>query len=96
MISNKVSFGKKDFKYFIGYKNDDKIKPLCITLPKMNGYPKGFAETKYMSFFEDGNLWKACNKLWNENSNIIQKGFDSEPVCDEKYLKTRINLIATK
>ena len=31
LISNKVSFGKKYDKYFIGYKNDDyKIKPLCI------------------------------------------------------------------
>ena len=30
-----VSFGKKGFKYFIGYK-DAKIRPLCIFLPKMS------------------------------------------------------------
>ena len=27
-ISNKVSFGKKGFKYFIGYKDAKKIRPL--------------------------------------------------------------------
>ena len=37
VLSNKVSFGKKGFKYFIGYE-DDKIKPLCIFLPKMSAY----------------------------------------------------------
>ena len=28
---NKVSFSKKGFKYFLGYR-DDKIEPLCIML----------------------------------------------------------------
>ena len=37
IISNKVSFGKKGFKYFIDYKDNDKVKPFCIMLPKMNG-----------------------------------------------------------
>ena len=32
VVSNKVSFGKKDFKYFIGYK-DAKNRPLRIFLP---------------------------------------------------------------
>ena len=42
-ISNKVSFGKKGYKYFIGYKDDDyNIKPLYIMLPKMSGYVKRF------------------------------------------------------
>ena len=34
VVSNKVSFGKKPFKYFIGYKDFKKISPLCIFLPK--------------------------------------------------------------
>ena len=33
VVSNKVSFGKKGFKYFIGNKYAKKIKPLCIFLP---------------------------------------------------------------
>ena len=50
VVSNKVSFGKKGFKYFIGYKDARKAKPLCIFLPKMSPYRKDFDETKYVSF----------------------------------------------
>ena len=46
VVSNRVSFGKKKrFKYFIGYK-DDKIRTLCIFLPKMSTYRRDFDETK--------------------------------------------------
>lgn len=35
-VSNKIPFGIKRFKYFIGYQNDDKrVMPMCIMLPKM-------------------------------------------------------------
>ena len=36
-----VSFGKKGYKYFIGYNDDDndyQINPLCIMLLKTSGY----------------------------------------------------------
>ena len=49
VVSNKDSFGKKGFKYFIGYK-DAKIGPLCIFLPKMIAYRRDFDKTKYMLF----------------------------------------------
>ena len=42
VVSNKVPFGKKRFKYFIEYKNAKIIKPLCIFLPKMSAYRKDF------------------------------------------------------
>ena len=35
VVSNNVSFGKKDFKYFIDYKDTKQIRALCIFLPKM-------------------------------------------------------------
>ena len=47
VVSSKASFGKKDFKYFIGYKDAKQIKPLCIFLPKMKAYRRDFDETKY-------------------------------------------------
>ena len=34
IVANKVSFGKKGFKYFLGHKGN----PLYIMLPKMWGY----------------------------------------------------------
>ena len=44
-ISHKVSFGKKGFKYFIGYKDFGNVKPLCLMLSKMIEYAKKFHET---------------------------------------------------
>ena len=48
VVSNKVSFGKKSFKYFIGYKDAKKIRPWCIFHPKVSAYR--IEETKYISF----------------------------------------------
>ena len=45
VVSNKVSFGKKAFKHFIGYK-DTKIRLLCIFLLIIREYRKDFDETK--------------------------------------------------
>ena len=30
------------------------------------------------------------NEIWKKVSNFIKKGFNSEPVCIEKYLKTKV------
>ena len=48
-MSNEVSFGKKDFKYFIGYKNAKTIIPSCIFLSKMGTCRRDFDKTKCMS-----------------------------------------------
>ena len=49
VVPNKLSIGKKGFKYFIGYKGA-KIRPLFIFLAKMSAYRRDFDETKYMIF----------------------------------------------
>ena len=73
MISNEVSYGKKGFKCFVEYSDDNKTKPLCIMLPKMIGYVKHFGETKYMSFLiEDEELLKEYkNKVRDKISSIM-------------------------
>ena len=44
-----------------------------------------------MSFLiKDEKLLKKYNKFWDKVSNNIKKDFDSEPVYNEKYLKTKI------
>ena len=89
--SNKVSFGKKGFKYFIGYKDTKKIKPLCIFLPKMRAYRKDFYEIKYISFLiKHDELLKEYNKIRKKVKNNLKKEFDSEPVYNEKYLKAKV------
>ena len=35
-------FGKQDFKYFFGYKDNKEIRPLCIFLPEMSAYKRYF------------------------------------------------------
>ena len=53
VISNKVLYGKKSILIlYLPYscKDDGKTKPLCIGLPKINGYFKCFDETKYKAF----------------------------------------------
>ena len=42
VISDKFNHNNNDFKYFIGYQEDEIVKPLCIILPKMSGYIKYF------------------------------------------------------
>ena len=52
LVSNKISFGERSYKYFIGYlHNDHKIKPLHIALPKTSAYVKRFdRKAKWMYF----------------------------------------------
>ena len=40
---------KKALKYFIGYNDNDVIRPLCLRLPKMTGYTRKFKENTTMS-----------------------------------------------
>ena len=64
MLSNKVSFGKKDFKYFVDFKDAKKNRPLCIFLPKMSTCIRNFDKTKCMSFLiKDGKWFKNVMKF---------------------------------
>ena len=42
VVSDKFKHSEEGYKYFIGYKEDEIVKPLCIILPQMNGYIKYF------------------------------------------------------
>ena len=42
VISDKFKHSDEDFKYFIGYQEDEIFKPLCIILPQIGGYIKYF------------------------------------------------------
>ena len=33
VVSNKLKHSEEGFKYFIGYQEDETVKPLCIILP---------------------------------------------------------------
>ena len=42
LVSDKFRHSDDDFKYFIGYKEGEIVKSLCIILPQMTGYIKCF------------------------------------------------------
>ena len=67
-LAQKSPYGtKKSFKYFIGYDNNDGIRPLCIKLPQMIGYAKYFDSNKTMSFkVIDKKLLKKYTKIWKK------------------------------
>ena len=61
----------------------------------MSGYVKGFDEIECMTFqIKDHKLLK--DKIWDIISNSIKKRFDSKPVYNEKYLKTKLKLYEAK
>ena len=96
LVSKKESYGTKNsLKYFIGYNDDDVIRPLCIILPQMIGYVKHFDSNKKMSFkVNDNKLLKKYNKIWEQISSLMNIEFDSEPVYGDgdKYIKTKIKM----
>ena len=77
---------------FIGYKEGEIVKPLCILLPRMGGYIKYFESgSKNMSFvIKDDDLPNKYNKMWNKIKNTLNIKFHSMPVYDEKYIKAKV------
>ena len=51
LISDKFEDSDKGFKYFIGYKDDSTIRPLCIILPQMSGYIEYFDNVRGNMYF---------------------------------------------
>ena len=87
------NIGRDDgFKCFIGYKEGEIVKPLCIILPQMGGYIKYFESgSKNMSFvIKDDDLPNKYNKMWNKIKNTLNIKFHSMPVYDEKYIKAKV------
>ena len=68
VISDKFKHSDEGFKYFIGYQEDEIVKPLCIILPQMGGYIKYFEKGgKDMSFFvRDDNVLDKYNNIWDK------------------------------
>ena len=92
LVSHKISFGEKCYKYFIGYLyNGNKVKPLNIMLPKTSTYVKSIhVQTTWMYFFIEDDLLEKYNTIWDKTSAGSRKEFDSEPVYNKNYLKTKI------
>ena len=98
LVSKKESFGiKNSLKYFVGYNDNDIIRPLCIRLPEMTGYARKRDQTATMSFIvKDKQLLKNYTKIWEKIEKLMKINFESNPVYgdDDKYIKTKIKIYA--
>ena len=85
VISDKFKHRGKGFKYFIGYKDDNIVKPLCIILPQISGYIKYFENRgKNMSFMiEDDSVLVKYDEIWNNVKKALNITFHTMPVYDE-------------
>ena len=62
----------------------------CLMLPQMKGYVKCFDETKYTwLLIKNEELLETCKRICDKVSNLMKKGFPSEPMSNKKYLKTK-------
>ena len=84
VVSDKFKHNDIGYKYFIGYLGDNIIRPLCILLPQMSEYIKYFdGDGKNISF-------KFDNEIWNKIKKTLNIKFHSQPIYDEKYIRTKL------
>ena len=101
LVSKKEPYGKNNsLIYFIGYNDNDVIRPLCLKLSKMTGYINEFNENKntiIMSLrVNDEQLFKKYNKIWKKVEKLMKIDIESKPTYgyDHKYIKTKIKTLS--
>ena len=88
---------KNSFKYFMGYNDNDVIRPLCVRLPQMTGYARKFDKNATMSFKANNKqLLKNYNKIWEKVEKLMSVDFESKPVYgdDDKCIKRKRKIYA--
>ena len=92
VLSNKLKHNYESFKHFIVYQKGEIVKPLYIILPQMSGYIKYFENGgKNMSFLiKDDEVWDKYDKIWDVIKDKLGIKFHREPVCEYRYLKTKV------
>ena len=90
VVSDKFKHSEEGYKYFIGYKEDEIVRPLCIILPQMNGYIKYFENGgKNMSFLiKNDEVWEKYEDIWDAIKNKLGIKFHREPIYEKKILKS--------
>ena len=104
LVSKKEQYGKyNSFKYFIGYNDNDVIRPLYLKLSQMTGYINNFDENKNknknknkntitMSLkVRDKQVLKNYNKIWKKIEKQMNIDFNRKSTCgdDDKHIKTK-------
>ena len=92
VVSDKFKHSDGGFKYFIGYKEGEIVKPLCIILPQMTGYIKYFENGgKSMSFvIKDDDVLDKYNEIWDKIKDPLSIKFHSMPIYYKQYIKAKV------
>ena len=92
IISDKFKHNDDGFKFFMGYKEGEIVKPLCIILPQISGYIKCFENGGKSILFKIKNddVLNKHNEIWSKVKKILNIKFHSMPVYDEKYIKSKV------
>ena len=100
LVSKKETYGKyNSFKYFIGYNDNDVIRPLYLFISQTTGYINKFDKNKItMSLMvKDKQLLKNYNKIWKKIEKLMKIDFNTKTTYgddDDKYIKTKIKTYA--
>ena len=62
--------------------------PLCITFQQISAY---ICNTCINLLDNDKEILEKYSKIWNQIKKLFEKKFDSEPLCNDKYIKAKIN-----
>ena len=91
VISDKFKHSDDGFKYLIGYKEAEIVKPLYIILPQMSRYIKYFDNgcKNMSSVIKDDDILDKYKEIWDKIKETLNVKFHSMPVYDEKYIKAK-------
>ena len=81
LVSKKETYGKyNSFKYFIGYNDNDVIRPLYLFLSQTTGYINNFEKTKttISVMIKDTQLLKNYNKIWKTIETLMKTDFNTK------------------
>ena len=92
VVSGKFKHSEDCYKYFIGYQEDEIVRPLCIILLQMSGHIKYFENGgENMSFLiKIDEVWKKYEEIWDVIKNKLDIKFRSHPIYENKYLKAKV------
>ena len=92
VVSDKFKHNDNGSEQFIGYldEHDNIIRPLCIILLQMSGYMKYFDNGTSFKI-EDESVLFEYNEIWNKIKTTLGIRFHSQPIYDEKCIKTNVN-----
>ena len=98
LVSKKEQYGKyNSFKYFIGYNDNDVIRPLYLFISQRTGYINKFEKNKITMalMIQDKQFLENYKKIWEKIKKLMGTDFGSKATYNDKYINTKKKHIKT-